>query len=110
MLQCAVRKVFFCSLLFSRLFATVAAITDPLLLLRFPSDTLLVPIHAPSNGRANHGRVRSGKEGWRGWSSARMLQFPHPLMATVSYTLDNDDVFWRTNRGISLNGAPVDGR
>lgn len=108
-LQCTVHKLFSFSLL-ALCSGLQAAAADPLLPPRFPSDTLLVPIRGASNVCANHGRVRSRLAGGWGWSSLRPLQFLHPLMATVSYTLDNDDVRCRTNRGISLNGAPVDGR
>lgn len=62
-LQCAVHKPLFFPLVLS-FFATVAAVADPLLPPplgpRFPSDTLLVPIHRPANVRANDGRVRPG--------------------------------------------------
>lgn len=47
------------------------------------------------------------KRRWWGWCPQ---QFLHPLMATVSYTPDNDDACWRTDRGSYVNGAPADGR
>lgn len=87
----------------------MAPVSDPLLpslvthyWFQFTVPLMCVQIMAESG--------RDGMGGGVGRARVRPLQFLHPLMATVSYTLDNDDVCWRTNRGISLNGAPVDGR
>lgn len=67
-LQCTVHSVFSFSFLVlcSGLLLAAAAAADPLLPPHFPSDTLLVPIHGPSNVRANHGRVRSRVAAWEG--------------------------------------------
>lgn len=64
-LQCTVHKLFSFSFL-ALCSGLQAAAADPMLPPRFPSDTLLVPIHGASNVCANHGRVRSRLAGWQG--------------------------------------------
>lgn len=107
-LQCTVHKVF--SFSFLVLCSGLrAAAADPLLPPASPVTHYWFPFTVPL--MCVQIMAECGRDWWGGgWSSLRPLQFLHPLMATVSYTLDNDDVRCRTNRGISLNGAPVDGR